>query len=63
MNGVNSLCFEIFGLVGNFVAIWILCRPKMRTAFNQLLIVASLIDMIFLLSNIPNTIHALGSGS
>ena len=61
MNGVNSLVFEVFGLLGNMVAIWTLCRPTLRTAFNQLLIFGSLIDMMFLLSNVPNTVHALGS--
>ena len=61
MNGIISACLEVFGLVGNLIAIWILRRPKMQTAFNQLLICTSVLDMVFLLSNAPNTIHALGS--
>ena len=61
MSGVISACLEVFGIFGNIIAIWILRRPKMQTAFNQLLIVTSVLDMVFLLSNAPNTAHALGS--
>ena len=43
------------GFVGNLTAIFILRKPKMSTAFNQLLIVLCVFDTIFLVMNIPTT--------
>ncbi len=61
ISGVVSSIFIIGGFVGNFIAMFILRKPKMRSAFNQLLIVLCVIDTIFLLSNVPTTVVALGS--
>ena len=42
--GVLSLCVAIFGLIGNFLSIWVLSVPEMRsTAFNKLLLALALI--------------------
>lgn len=42
--GVLSLCVAIFGLIGNFLSIWVLSVPEMRsTAFNKLLLALAMI--------------------
>ena len=60
LTGVISTVLIIFGFVGNACAMYILRKPKMRSAFNQLLIILCIIDSMFLLSNIPTTVMALG---
>ena len=60
ITGVISTILIILGFVGNSIAMYILRKPKMRSAFNQLLIILCIIDSIFLLSNIPTTVMALG---
>ena len=59
--GVTSSCLITLGCLGNLLAIFILRKPKLRTAFNQLLISLCVIDTLVLLSNIPTTINSLGS--
>ena len=59
--GVMSSVLIILGCLGNSVAMFILRKPKMRSAFNQLLITLCIIDTIFLMSNIPTSVAALGS--
>ena len=45
--GVLSLCVAIFGLIGNFLSIWVLSVPEMRsTAFNKLLLALALIGKV-----------------
>jgi len=60
LTGVISTVLIIFGFLGNACAMYILRKPKMRSAFNQLLIILCIIDSMFLLSNIPTTVMALG---
>ena len=55
ITGVVSAMVIALGFVGNLTAIFILRKPKMSTAFNQLLIVLCVFDTIFLLMNIPTT--------
>ena len=43
------------------MAIFILRKPKLCTAFNQLLITLCIIDTCVLLSNIPTTVNSLGT--
>ena len=51
----------VLGCIGNLTAILLLQKPKMSTAFNQLLIVLCIFDTVFLISNIPTTELALQS--
>ena len=55
ITGVVSAMVIALGFVGNLTAIFILRKPKMSTAFNQLLIVLCVFDTIFLVMNIPTT--------
>ena len=42
------------------MAIIVLSRPQMQSAFNQLLIALCFFDSIFLILNIPEDLQALG---
>ena len=61
ITGVVSAIVIALGCIGNLTAILLLQKPKMSTAFNQLLIVLCIFDTIFLISNIPTTELALQS--
>ena len=61
ITGVVSAVVIALGCIGNLTAILLLQKPKMSTAFNQLLIVLCIFDTIFLISNIPTTELALQS--
>ena len=50
--GVLSLCVAIFGLIGNFLSIFVLSVPEMRsTAFNRLLLALALIGQYLVIPN------------
>ena len=61
ITGVVSAIVIVLGCIGNLTAILLLQKPKMSTAFNQLLIVLCIFDTVFLISNIPTTELALQS--
>ena len=61
ITGVISAIVIALGCIGNITAIVLLHKPKMSTAFNQLLIVLCVFDTVFLISNIPTTELALQS--
>jgi len=61
LTGIISSVIIVLGFIGNGMAIYLLRRPKMKSAFNQLLIALCIFDTTFLLSNIPVTERALGS--
>jgi len=58
--GVVGSILVVFGLIGNIMAIIVLSRPQMHSAFNQLLIALCFFDSIFLILNIPEDLQALG---
>ena len=59
--GVVSSVLVILGILGNALATFILQKPRMKSAFNQLLIVLCAIDSLFLLTNIPTITQSQGS--
>ena len=61
ISGVVTSVLILLGLLGNSCAVFILQKPKMRNAFNQLLITLCIVDSIFLISNVPTVVTALGS--
>ena len=42
----------VFGLLGNIMAMVVLSRPQMQSAFNQLLIALCFFDSVFVVSNV-----------
>ena len=55
-----SAIFIVIGILGNAVAVLILHRPNIRSAFNELLIALCIFDTIFLVASITSSIEALG---
>ena len=58
--GVISTVVCVFGLLGNVFAVIVLCGPKMKSAFNQLLIALCAFDTVFILCNIGVCVSTLG---
>ena len=52
----------VFGLLGNIMAMVVLSRPQMQSAFNQLLIALCFFDSVFAVSNVWQAGTSLGSG-
>ena len=49
-----------FGFLGNGFAIAVLWGPKMKSAFNQLLITLCVFDTVFLACNVGTSLSAIG---
>ena len=50
--GIFSLLFGIFGLIGNTIATFILCRPCFNDVFHRLLATLSIFDCLFIGRNL-----------
>ena len=50
----------MFGLLGNIMAIVVLSRPQMHSAFNQLLIALCFFDSVFLVVSVCEAGMSLG---
>jgi hypothetical protein len=50
--GVASLVFALFGLLGNAMSIWVLSAPEMKNSFNRLLMALAVIDCLFILPGV-----------
>jgi len=50
--GVTSLAFAAFGLLGNAMSIWVLSAPEMKNSFNRLLLTLAVIDCMFILPGV-----------
>ena len=48
VEGVLLTMVSVFGVVANFIAVIVLCRPKMKSGFHNLLVALAIMDMLYL---------------